>query len=418
MKLVNERLENGLLKGFYGGMSPETLKELLSKDVEILLPRERLIAEDLWPAVWALAAVLERQVYGRIFIRCKADDLPPGPVALGSRCIFTEKPSPVSISLAIGCNPDQLKSHCLIGDARLGQISVDRTLGASLARPSPIECFALAGYLGFATIAKLVGVPPYRYELADQVLKFEYDHGRLSAYLERVRGFTCLGLGQLGQAFLALLFFLNSGKFGGRQFALVDYDEFEPPNGRTQLLLEEGGDWIGKQKVPYIASVLRKWGADPLEYPEKITWAWKRRECDPPLGLVGLHDFETRRMVCAAGFEELVEAGVGTDLMRPRVTWHRLPSLSAGLGRKLFPDVPKRDAPVPEAPWLDDLRNTPGECGFVEFQGVSATAPCLGAAAAAFAMSELGADVQHRSGSAILWSPCLPVLRQTIISSH
>jgi hypothetical protein len=82
MKLVNERLENGLLKGFYGGMSPETLKELLSKDVEILLPRERLIAEDLWPAVWALAAVLERQVYGRIFIRCKADDLPPGPASL------------------------------------------------------------------------------------------------------------------------------------------------------------------------------------------------------------------------------------------------------------------------------------------------------------------------------------------------
>jgi hypothetical protein len=44
--------------------------------------------------------------------------------------------------------------------------------------------------------------------------------------------------------------------------------------------------------------------------------------------------------------------------------------------------------------------------------GIAATAPCLGAAAAAFALAELGGTLhQTISGSALLWSQCIPLYR-------
>ena len=198
---------------------------------------------------------------------------------------------------------------------------------------------------------------------------------------------------------------------GGRRVALVDHDSFEPSNGRTQLLLSAGDDWDGKRKAPFISALLRSWGADSLGYPERLVWGWSRRPEHPPFALVGLHDLEGRRIACASGFERLLEAGVGTDLMRPRVTWHYLPANPAS-GRYLFADVqpPRLEMEMANASWVNTLKNTPGGCGWVRFRGVSATAPCLGAAAAAFAMSELGRPaLAPRRGSALLWSPCLPL---------
>ena len=48
--------------------------------------------------------------------------------------------------------------------------------------------------------------------------------------------------GQVGQAFLALLFFLNAGSLNGRRLAIIDDDYFDISNGRTQILLAEGAD--------------------------------------------------------------------------------------------------------------------------------------------------------------------------------
>ncbi len=232
--------------------------------------------------------------------------------------------------------------------------------------------------------------------------------------LRRLEGFTSIGLGQLGQAKLALLFFLLRGKMRGRRVALIDDDRFQKENGRTQLLLAEEADWVGQDKVTYIGARIAAWGADVVPVYEKINWIWRRGTAHPPLALLGLHDLEARRMACAAGFERIIESGVGTNLLQPRISWHAL-SGDRALGRRLFADelraIDRREAF--SGTWVEDLKNTPGGCGWVEFMGVSATAPCLGTAAAAFALAELGGPLQPVSGSALLWSQCIAPYRET-----
>jgi len=410
--IANERLINGLLKGFHGSIAPDKLRILLSQDVEIVAPLERATFNDLWPAIWALAAVLERQLYGRVFIRCGLSGPLAAPSPLGSRCQFVSVPQHVSLSLCIGINTSA--HDAIVGDACQQAIAVGSVFGDDRDPPKSIECFVLAGYLGFAAIARFVDIPEHKADFATATLKLPFDARQLDRTLKALEGVTCVGLGQLGQAYLALLFFLYGGRLSGRRLAVIDDDIFEKENGHTQLLLSDRGDWRGKHKVPYIASVVSQWDADVFPVPEKIGWTWRRGSAHPALALLGLHDLEGRRMACAAGFERLIESGVGTDLLKPRVSWHSLPG-DRLIGQRLFPEAFQVETKADEidTAWAGDLKNTPGGCGWVEFKGISATAPCLGVAAVAFALSELGRTAEVISGSALLWSQCIPSYRET-----
>jgi hypothetical protein len=318
----------------------------------------------------------------------------------------------VSLSIHVGLPAVNEDSNKITGDARAGAIASGSVFDVNLAPPTPIECFVLAGFLGYATIAHLVGVPDSGKEYALPTLQLPSDYAHLAKALDETDGYTCIGLGQIGQAYLALLYFLCGGALAGRRIALIDDDKFQSENGRTQLLLEEGGDWLRKDKVSYIERILGGWGADVLAVPNKIDWTWRRGSDHPPLALLGLHDLEGRRIASAAGFERLIEAGVGTNLLKPRITWHTLPG-DSDIGRRLFRERARQmqDDDI-QAAWADELRSTPGKCGWVQFLGVSSTAPCLGTAAAAFALAELGTRVDVVSGAALLWSQCLPISRE------
>lgn len=119
-------------------------------------------------------------------------------------------------------------------------------------------------------------------------------------------------------------------------------------------------------------------------------------------------------MAAARGFQRLIESGVGTDLLVPRVSWHAIPG-RADLGKKLFPDGKKIEAGEINANWTKQLKDTPGECGWVRFRDVSATAPSLGIAAVAYALAELGNSEAVVVGRATLWSPCLPPWREASV---
>src|SRR5882762_3579698 len=116
---------NGLLKGLRGAVSPPQLERLLARDVEIVAPAARASMPDLWPAIWALAAVLERQLYGRIFIRCGLAGPLPSPAPLGSRCEFVPEARPGTpvLSLQLGVVPEERRQKILVGDACAGAIS-------------------------------------------------------------------------------------------------------------------------------------------------------------------------------------------------------------------------------------------------------------------------------------------------------
>lgn len=411
MNIAHERLVNGLLKGFGGQITPEHVRACLSQDVEIVVPPDRANGTDLWPAIWALAAILERELYGKIYIRCGLTKPLAAPSPLGSRCQFVDQPHAVALSIGLGAGPPT--SSDLVADARRTVIAVGETFKEHLETPTAIECFVLAGFLGFAAIAHFTGIPEHRIDFATSTFNLSYDPHRLARACEALEGFTTVGVGQVGQAMLALMFFLHGGQLRGRRIALVDDDQFQDENGRTQLLLAENGDWVGKDKTTYLAPILSGWGADVEPFREKIHWSWRRAAAHPGLALLGLHDLEGRRMACAAGFERILEAGVGTNLLRPRITWHSLPG-EPSLGRQLFPDSqsPGNRSDELVGGWVDELKGTPGSCGWVEFMGISATAPCLGAAAAGLALAELGAADPVVSGSAMLWSQCIAPYRK------
>jgi hypothetical protein len=413
MTIATERLVNGLLKGFGGKLSPAQLRQLLTQDVEIVAPPARAQVSDLWPAIWALAAVLERQLCGNVLIRCGLDNPLPAPSRLGPRCHFVRDHHPSALVFGLGVPEPQADPNVIVGDARARLISVGSLPDHDAEAPTPLECFVLAGLLGFTAIARLVGIPENREEYARPELHLPFDGERLMSTIAKLDGFTCVGLGQVGQAYLALLYFLYRGSLHGRRLALIDDDAFQIENGRTQLLLSAGDEWLGKAKVPYIASVVGRWGADVQQAREKITWTWRRGASLPALALLGLHDLEARRMASGAGFERLIESGVGTDLLRPRVSWHSF-SGDPAIGRRLFPEAsqgPSVGGDI-KGEWVEELKATPGSCGWVQFLGVSATAPCLGTAAAAFALAELGNGAAAISGASLLWSQCLPILRQ------
>lgn len=413
MKITENRVINGLLKGFGESTSPEELKELLTQDIEIVAPTHRATEHDLWPAIWTLASVLERQMFGQVYIRCGLKEQLHAPISLGTRCKFVDDAQSVAISIRLGDSTISQAVNIIYGDARLKKISVDEVLSDSHAVPSPIECFLLAGYLGFYALAKITGIPEYRLDLADKILALNYDYQLLKNKIKKTQGYTCIGLGQLGQAYLSLLYFLYRGDFSGREILLIDKDIFEEENGRTQIMLPENGNWLNINKVDYINEIVNTWGANTTPNKKEIMWGWNKSENDPDIALVGLDNFETRRMVCAAGFEHIIESGVGTNMLQPRISWHSIPG-DAKLGSKLFPDIVLQIKENISKKLVTDLKKTPGECGLVIFKNISATAPCLGIAASAYALSELGSN-KFTMGNACLWSPLLPFLREELI---
>lgn len=412
MDIAFNRTINGLLKGFKGEKTPAALTKLLTRDVEIVVPPERAVFDDLWPAIWALAAVLERQLFGHVYIRCGLSSPLPAPAPLGPRCLFTSKYRPDALSIYIGLQEVTDSQDKLIGDARQGWIAISETLPGTMSNPSAIECFLLAGYLGFSVLARLVGIEENRAEYARSRMRVEHNSRLLQQRIAANPGYTCIGLGQLGQAFLALLYFLRGGSFAGQRLVLIDHENFEKENGRTQILLAEQDEpfWLNRNKDEYIYEVATRLGASASHRKEEIRWQWKKKDTDPAVALVGLDNLEVRRMVMAAGFERLVEAGVGTDFLNPRVSWHSVLG-EPSLGKVLFPDPVTPVRTAVSGAWVDELKAMPGQCGWVQFEGISATAPCLGITAVAFAMREAGHENSTTQGRATLWSPLLPILR-------
>jgi hypothetical protein len=406
-ELATDRIINGLVKGHEGTRSPQEIAARLARTVVVRCASGRCAVDDLWPAVWALASVLERQITGTIHIDTGIRAALPAPVSLGPKCVFGPCADSTALSIELGSRRDAI---AIAGDARRYVVSLDPL--ATGEKPSPIECFLLAGYLGFQVLAALAEIPADRADFAKRSLKVEYDYQVLEAKLRQPAGFTFIGMGQVGQAFLALLWFLLKGDFGGRPLAIIDDDRFIDKNGRTQILLVQGEGWLNEEKAMYVCGLAERWNASAKPLPGRIDFSW-RRESNPALAFLGTHDFESRRMACIAGFDEIIECGVGTDMMAPRISWTSAKG-NTKAAKALFKDRSSAPlAPIAGAAWIDELKSQPGECGWVQFQGVSATAPCLGITAAAYALAESACVGALRQGFARVWPQLLEPLRSS-----
>jgi hypothetical protein len=397
-------------------MAPEEISNLLSTDIDIVADPTRSTMRDLWPCIWALASVLERQFSGKINIDCGLTTPLPAPSSLSERCRFSRASEPAPLRIYLGVAPPS--SDAILGDTRGSVIAYDQLLdGTEMA--NPIACFGLAGYLGFASLARTIGIPTYR---------TEYCTNRLNLPARTPDGdvphvsISMIGLGQLGQAYLALLYFLTRSAKAAPSVVLIDKDFFELPNRHTQVLLNESEDWNGCRKTDYLERHVKRWGWEVKGLTTELTWSWKRPAGDPGLAMLGLDDLDVRRMAIAAGYDWIIDAGLGTSFVQPRLSWHSLPPDNT-LARTIF-SVPQRAVSLDfleGTPLHRQLVETPGQCGWVTFQGVTAAAPSMGIAAAAYAITELLSVLDGSrlplEGRACLWSPLLPYTRTEITAT-
>jgi hypothetical protein len=226
-------------------------------------------------------------------------------------------------------------------------------------------------------------------------------------------------LGQLGQAYLALLYFLD--RHPKYPVLLVDYDKFELVNRSSQILLDHTRVWEGKYKATFLEAKLSGLGWNVKAEIVKLAWGWPRPTYHPGLALLGLDNFDARRLVASLGYEWIFEAGVGTSFIHPKVTWHSFPA--RGNFPHIFPsDEGKVLGEEPATPFERDLNeNTPEGCGWVIFNRISASAPSMGLVASAYTWIEvlnyLSGERIPINGLAHLWTPLLPYTRSEMISN-
>lgn len=200
MESYENRVINGLLKAQVAAL-PEQAEKMLACDLEIVVPLHRSSSDDLWPAIWALATVLHCQFTGNIYIRSGLLDSLTMPESLGPRCHFVTEPRSSALRIGLGCEPE---GAVCFGDARGGSFSVGSMI-TNTVNASPYTCFAVAGYLGFAVLAARAGIPAHRQHLAHREYSLRIPDNHTFALPEN--GISFVGLGHLGNAYLALLFF-------------------------------------------------------------------------------------------------------------------------------------------------------------------------------------------------------------------
>jgi len=409
MEAYEDRVINGILKSGLDLSTPAQVRSRLNRDFNVVVDSQRL--EELWPCVWSLASVLQRQFGGAIYINAGLDGPLPGPGTLGSRVVFNRSAPPAAFTIGIGIDVPNTVAF-VHGDVRGSQLTYGRVLHAG-GNAHPVACFALAGYLGYTILGKLAGLPPYHESFTTNFLDLSFPTAWPPSLPESM---AFIGLGQLGQAYLTLLYFLDPCRIVSLQ--LLDKDLFEPANRTTQILLPETSEWEGKPKATYLADKFVRLGWNANGERRTINWGWTKPETHGHLALLGLDKFDPRRMVTSAGYEWLFEAGVGTSFVAPRITWHSFPGQPA-YGR-LFPsDVDTSEPPPPSTEFENDLKqSTPGGCGWVTYNNISASAPAMGVLASAYLWAEilryLSGSNQPVGGMARLWSPLLPFNREPL----
>lgn len=406
-ELHNDRIINGLLKAEIGLADPVDIQTRLAQDVLLVVGSGRSASHDLWPCIWFLASVLEREFNGHVFIKCDLAGPLASPAPLSGRCQFVSTGFIFS-GLTVALGADVPIASAVWGDARGNTISHACTIDGDQPA-SPLACCALAGYLGFAALASATGIPEFHENWRMPSLTLQT--ALCSPLLPKE--FAVLGTGQIGQAFLCLAFFMYRND--KPLVHLVDRDNSESPNYRSQLLLSEPSErWEGRPKVDVIAGLCERWSWTVTREKTDISWGWRNPLGQEAIAFLGFDNMESRRVGVEAGFGRLIECGVGTDFLRPHVSWHSLPP-DRELAMQFFRERPRVTREAADSEFLTTLNETPGQCGRVTFENIDASAPCLGALGAAFAWAELinlcAGDNSAISGGAYAWSPLQPIQR-------
>lgn len=194
-----------------------------------------------------------------------------------------------------------------------------------------------------------------------------------------------LGLGHLGQAYGWTLGLLPFSPQSPATIYLQDYDEVEDGNFSAGLFCEP--EHVGELKTRLAGEWFRQREFRTRMIERPFDENTKRRKNEPRIALCGFDNAESRQLLEDAGFELVVDAGLGASLDHfDRIVLRTFPDASEK-ARDIFQKSIARTPAMDPALFGD----TGGECGIVfqEIAGKAISSSFTGACASALVIGEV-----------------------------
>ena len=206
-----------------------------------------------------------------------------------------------------------------------------------------------------------------------------------------------IGLGHLGQAYAWALGLLPYPDPVVVDLILQDYDSIIEANTSTGMLTD--ATLVGRKKTRVLANRLEEIGFATTITERPFGFETKRYPNEPMVALVGVDDTEPRRLLESAGFELVIDAGLGGNPQNYLdILIHTFPSsLKATMAwpdESSTQDVTHYNQPAYQA-YKQLLKSTSGasdgeaECGVIEIAGQSVGAAFVGCVAATLVIAEV-----------------------------
>ena len=196
-----------------------------------------------------------------------------------------------------------------------------------------------------------------------------------------------VGLGNLGQAYAWLLASLPYGPAMADLF-LQDFDRLTVSNDSTSILTKL--DAVGRMKTRWVSKWLEVRGFKTFLEERRFGVSTRRAEDEPGAALFGVDNAIARATLEGAGFDLVVESGLGAGPQSFRnFSMHTFPGPRRA--EQLWPTTVGNDAPdVSGMPAYTKLRKDGFEqCGLIQLASRTVGVPFVGLIAAAFVISEL-----------------------------
>jgi hypothetical protein len=197
-----------------------------------------------------------------------------------------------------------------------------------------------------------------------------------------------IGLGNLGQAYLWLFGALDYAKRGDAEFVLQDFDRLAESNDSTSLLSHL--DLVGEMKTRSMSAWLERQGFHTFLEERRFGAYSRRAPHEPSVALCGVDNKLARSYLENAGFEWVIETGLGAGPAAfKNFSMHTFPSsISASA---LWADI-ENATPNPaesQPAYGTDKHPSLDECGLAQLASRTIGVPFVGLIAAAFAISEI-----------------------------
>lgn len=223
-----------------------------------------------------------------------------------------------------------------------------------------------------------------------------------------------VGLGHLGQAYLWTLAMLPFAVPEAMELTLQDFDKLTASNDSTSVLTHTG--LVGEHKTRGMANWLEARGFKTRLVERRFDGVMALGEEEPRIALFGVDNSEARAQIDRAGFDLVVEAGLGAgpqEYLAMRV--HTFPA-SVTSQHKWGEEVDQKEGGTSAAAYSSLLEDGAVDaCGLVQLATRTVGAPFVGLVAACLVLSEAIKRLNGGTGIEVLdMTLSAPDLREVV----